>query len=94
MCVLQYIYEDKKESRNHWGDLESITIRKYHPQYKIKDCFTNREYAWSKIPDYETYMNIQRAIMTYYHPKNPIEWENEIWIEVAKKRQASIRSRD
>ena len=86
--VLQYIYEDMKKNNTHWGEKELIGIRKYHPQYKIKDYSDKSEYAWSKLPDYETYMMIQRAIVSCYKPKNPLEWENNIWIDIAKKRKS------
>lgn len=90
--VLQYIYEDINVNNTHWGEAESIGIRKYHPQYKIKDYSNKCEYAWSKLPDYETYMMIQKAIASCYKSKNPLEWENKIWIEIAKKRQLSSNS--
>ena len=86
--VLQYIYEDKKDNNTHWGETESIGIRKYDPQYKIKDYSNKCEYALSKLPDYETYMKVQRAIVLCYKPKNPLEWENKVWIEIAKKRKS------
>ena len=85
--ILQYLFEDIKNNNSHCGKAEGITIKRITSvQFSIH--FRNgKEYPWSKLPDYRSYHLIQEAIMNYYKPKYPLEWENEIWISIAKKRK-------
>ena len=88
--VLQYIYEDKTANHTNWGEEEHINIlRISSTQYSIS--IGKENYPWSKIPDYKTYMKIQNAIKSYYKPKNPLEWENMIWLKTASKRKIKNR---
>ena len=76
--ILQYLYKDNILSNK----IKEIDANEY---YKI--IGRNCEYSWSQIPSYDAYLEFQNEIKKIIGNKDmPLEWENEVWIKIARKR--------
>lgn len=78
--ILQKAYEN-------CGKIVQITKNE---TYKIK-CDDGEMYSWSQIPNYDTYMEIEEELQELARKddnfKTYLDWENEGWIEIARKRR-------
>lgn len=73
-----------------YGNCGKIVQITKNETYKIK-CDDGEMYSWSQIPNYDTYMEIEEELQELARKddnfKTYLDWENEGWIEIARKRR-------
>ncbi len=91
--ILQEIFDSDKETKQSTKCFDDksgniIWIHKVDKaicKIKFADGKAD-EYTWSQIPNYEMYLKIQNVLL-HLAGANPLDWENDKWIEIAKKRK-------
>lgn len=49
----------------------------------VKEALGNKK--WSKLDNYDNYMELQKNVRKKTNPQAPIDWENQAWIKAAQK---------
>ena len=96
--VLQYLYNNDFNDNQNVDEcggvikIKEITENKSYYLSERTDC--RNCFPWSKIATYDIYQKLKQSITNLYSDiisnySSPIEWETDIWTEIARLRNAN-----